>query len=168
MRIIIKKIAGFLAFLIFGFIGLCLIVFLFVSKGHSFDLSDDYRQVDGWTGIVFRDNWADQDFKRCFWGIRVSDCYSDFQEHMDFDRDSFEYKILSDRMDTRYVTQIVLSPDGKNILFVESIYRGTGVTDDEDVYYRVYEIEEDYFITIYEGFREFFRVDWKGYLPEVN
>ena len=121
-----------------------------MSKGHSFDLSDDYRQVDGWTGIVFRDNWADQDFKRCFWGIRVSDCYSDFQEHMDFDRDSFEYKILSDRMDTRYVTQFVLSPDGKNILFVESIYRGTGVTDDEDVYYRVYEIEEDSFITINE------------------
>ena len=53
------------------------------------------------------------------------------------------------------------SPDGKYILYVERIYRGTGTTDDEDVYYKVYSIEDNTNTTIYSGHRKFLLVDWE-------
>ena len=49
---------------------------------------------------------------------------------------------------------------GKYILYIENIYRGTGVTDDEDVYFKVYSIEDETSITIYSGYRQYFLVDW--------
>ena len=59
------------------------------------------------------------------------------------------------------IWQIVPSPDGKYILYVERIYRGTGTTDDEDVYYKVYSIEDNTNTTIYSGYRRFLLVDWE-------
>ena len=57
--------------------------------------------------------------------------------------------------------QVTLSPDKNYILYVESIYRGTGLTDDEDLYYKVYSIKDDSVIVIYSGYRQFLLVDWK-------
>jgi hypothetical protein len=48
----------------------------------------------------------------------------------------------------------------ENILYIENIYRGTGGTDDEDVYYKVYSIEDETSITIYSGYRQYFLIDW--------
>ena len=48
-----------------------------------------------------------------------------------------------------------------HILYVERIYRGTGTTDDEDVYYKVYSVDDDVSTTIFSGFRQFLLVDWK-------
>jgi hypothetical protein len=56
---------------------------------------------------------------------------------------------------------MVTSPDGKFILYVERIYRGTGITDDDDVYYKVYSIDDGTTTTIYSGYKQFLLVDWK-------
>ena len=65
------------------------------------------------------------------------------------------------RANAEDVWQVVPSPDRKYILYVESIYRGTGLTDDVDVYYKVYSIDDDTSTTIFSGFKQFLLVDWK-------
>ena len=59
------------------------------------------------------------------------------------------------------IWQIVPSPDGKYILYAERIYRGTGITDDENVYYKVYSIEDNTNTTIYSGYKKSLLVDWE-------
>lgn len=141
--------------------GTILLIFIFISKCKPFDFSQNYRKVDGWADIVFKDSWTNQYFCRCIWGLKISENYDNFQDHRSFDKNSYEYKILSSRINAANVSQIALSPDGKQILYVENIYRGTGVTDDEDVYFRVYNIEENSIITVYSGFKAFLLADWK-------
>lgn len=84
-----------------------------------------------------------------------------FEGHQNFDRTSNEYQLLVKRANAEYISQVVPSPDEKYILYVENIYRGTGVTDDENVYYKVYSIDEDTSTTIFSGFKQFLLVDWK-------
>ena len=93
--------------------------------------------------------------------MQITDNYDAFEEHRLIDRNSNEYKILAENVETSYIEQIVLSPDGNYILYVQSIYRGSGVTDDEDVYYRVYDIKNNTVVTIYSGYKAFLLVDWK-------
>ena len=68
---------------------------------------------------------------------------------------------VSEKRTLAKIWQMVPSPDGKHILYVERIYRGTGITDDEDVYYKVYSIEDNTNTTIYSGYRRFLLVDWE-------
>lgn len=141
--------------------GLSFVIYIIFQSEFHIDLSQSYRSIDGYENIVFRDNWSGQKFRRCLWGlIKVND-ESEFTDHKKIDKNSLEYRILSERIEMHDVDQIVLSPDGESILYVERIYRGTGVTDDEDVYFRVYNISDDTITTIYSGFRQFLRVDWK-------
>ena len=88
---------------------------------------------------------------------------TEFEDHRNPDESSYEYRLLSEKTDAEMwqVDQIVSSPDGKYILYVERVYRGTGVTDDEDVYFKVYSIEDGTSTTIYSGYRQFLLVDWK-------
>lgn len=132
-----------------------------MSKCNPYDFSQDYRHIDGYKNIVFRDNWNKYDFRRSVWGLQITDNYDAFEEHRSIDRNSKEYKILAENVETAYIEQIVPSPDGNYILYVQSIYRGSGVTDDEDVYYRVYDIKNNTVVTIYSGYKAFLLVDWK-------
>lgn len=143
--------------------GTILLIFLFISRCNPFDFSQNYRKVDGWADIVFKDSWTNQNFCRCIWGLKISENYDNFQDRRSFDKNSYEYKILSNRINVANVSQIALSPDGKQILYVENIYNddGSGVTDNEDVYFRVYNIEENSIITVYSGFKAFLLADWK-------
>lgn len=62
------------------------------------------------------------------------------------------------------IEQIVFSPDNRYILYVEKdygYYHKGNVTDDEYVYYRVYDIESKELITIYEGYRAFYKMEWQ-------
>ena len=68
---------------------------------------------------------------------------------------------VSEKRTPAKIWQMVPSPDGKYILYVERIYRGTGITDDEDVYYKVYSMEDNTNTTIYSGYRKFLLVDWE-------
>lgn len=125
------------------------------------DFSQDYRKIDGYENIVFKDSWNNQCFRLCPWGLIQSDRIAGFETHQDIDRSSYDYQLFLKRVHAEYVSQIVPSPDGKYILYVENIYRGTGLTDDEDVYYRVYSIDDDTSTTVFSGFRQFLCVDWK-------
>jgi hypothetical protein len=84
-----------------------------------------------------------------------------FEDHRDVDTSSYEYRLLVEKAGAEWIEQIVPSPNGKYILYVERIYRGTGTTDDEDVYYIVYSVDDDTNTTVYSGYRQFLLVDWK-------
>lgn len=142
--------------------GLFSAVYIIVQSQFHIDFSQSYHSIDGYENIVFKDNWSGQKFRRCIWGLIKKEDEGEFTDHRKFDKNSPEYRILSERIkDTHNVEQMVSSPDGKYILFVERIYRGTGITDDEDVYFRVYNTDDDTITTIYSGFRQFLLVDWK-------
>lgn len=142
-----------------GFAAFLLILFL--SKGHL-DFSQKFRSIDGYEGIVFRDNWNKRDFKRCIWGLIETESWADFTEHRPVHRGNPEYEILRSYIGKGYIEQAVLSPDGNYILYVQSVYRGSGTTDDEDVYYRVLSLKDGSVATIYSGYRQFLLVDWRG------
>lgn len=133
---------------------------LYLSQFHL-NFSQKYRSIDGYENIVFKDPWNKQCFHLCAWGLTKTDDYAEFEDYSDFDRTSYEYQLIVEKAGAEWVWQVVPSPDGKYILYVERIYRGTGVTDDEDVYYKVYSIEDDTSTTIYAGYKEFLHVDWK-------
>lgn len=92
-----------------------------------------------------------------------TEAYKDFQDNRDYDRSSLAYLTLYGIIDIEniHIEQVVLSPDENYILYVERIYRGTGITDDEDVYYKVYSIKDDTVTTIFSGYKQFLMVDWK-------
>ena len=144
--------------ILFVFLGsiLCL------SQFHL-DFSQDYRNVEGYENIVFKDSWSGQCFRLCTWGLIKTENDTEFEDHRNPDESSYEYRLLSEKTDAEMwqVDQIVSSPDGKYIMYVERVYRGTGVTDDEDVYFKVYSIEDGTSTTIYSGYRQFLLVDWK-------
>lgn len=149
--------------IVFGiviFIIIILGVMVYLSQFHL-DFSQDYRNIGGYEHIVFKDSWNNQCFHLCIWGLVKTKNVVEFEEHRDFDRASYEYQLLAKRAGAEYVTQVVPSPDGKYILYVENKYRGTGLTDDEDVYYKVYSIDDDLSTTIFSGFKQFLLVDWK-------
>ncbi|MBR6402048.1 MAG: hypothetical protein IKS48_01530 [Eubacterium sp.] len=133
---------------------------LYLSEFHL-DLSQDYRRVGGYENIVFKDPRSDQCFRLCVWGLMKTENKNVFKEHRNPDITSYEYQLLAENADAENVWQLVPSPDGRYILYVERIYRGTGITDDEDVYYRVYSTADKTSVTIYSGFKQFLLVDWK-------
>lgn len=135
-------------------------IIVYLSQFHL-DFSQNYRSIDGYENIVFKDSRSNQCFHLCAWGLVRTENIVGFEEHRNFDRTSYEYQLLVKRANAKYVSQVVSSPDGKYILYVENIYRGTGLTDDEDVYYKVYSIDDDTSTTIFSGFKQFLLVDWK-------
>ena len=149
--------------LIISEIVIILIVFLStilcLTQCH-FDFSQDYRSIEGYENIYFKDSRS-KCYRLCSWGLVKTEDVAGFEDHRDLDTSSFEYQLLIEKAGAEWIEQIVPSPNGKYILYVERIYRGTGTTDDEDVYYKVYSIEDDKVITIYYGYRQFLLVDWK-------
>lgn len=135
-------------------------VLVYLSQLHL-DFSQKYRSIDGYENIVFKDSYNNQCFRLCAWGLVKTKEVVGFNDHHDFDSTSYEYRLLVQKTNAEYVSQVVPSPDGKYILYVTSIYRGTGLTDDEDVYYKVYSIEDDTSTTVFSGFKQFLSVDWK-------
>lgn len=124
------------------------------------DFSQAYRGIAGYENIVFRDDWKKQNYRRCIWGLVKEDASREFSKHSP-DTDSEEYKLLAQKVDVKDVTQLVTSPDGAYILYVERVYRGSGITDDEDVYFKVYDRQKDTVTIIYSGYKEFLSVDWR-------
>ena len=154
-----KKILFCMMIIIFMILG----TIVYLSQFHI-DLSQEYRVIKDYEGIVFKDSWNDQYFHLCVWGLKKVESYSEFQDNRNYDKSSYEYLTLIEKTDVKseYLEQVVLSPDENYILYVERIYRGTGLTDDEDVYYKVYSIKDDSVIVIYSGFKQFLLVDWKA------
>lgn len=140
---------------------LCGIV-IYLSRFHLY-FSQNYRSIDGYENIVFKDLRNEQCFHLCAWGLIKTENVVGFEEHRNLDITSNEYRLIVENTNAREcdIWQVVPSPDGKYILYVERIYNGLGVTDEEDVYYKVYSIEDDKSITVFYGYKQFLRVDWK-------
>ena len=140
---------------------LCGIV-IYLSRFHLY-FSQNYRSIDGYENIVFKDLRNEQCFHLCAWGLIKTENVVGFEEHRNLDITSNEYRLNIENTNAREcdIWQVVPSPDGKYILYVERIYNGLGVTDEEDVYYKVYSIEDDTSITVFYGYKQFLRVDWK-------
>ena len=137
----------------FGMIG-------YLSRFHL-DLSQDYRNVEGYEDIVFKDLKSDQCFRLCAWGLIRTENYPEFQDHREISDIPYdEYQSLIEHADGGYIWQVVSSPDGRYILYVEKVC-SSGITDDEDVYYRVYSFDDGTITTVYSGHKEFLLVDWK-------
>ena len=133
---------------------------LYLSQFH-FDLSQDYRSVEGYENIVFKEPGSDRYFRLCVWGLLKTGRPDEFEDHRDIVSPS-EYQLVAENTDAENIWQVVSSPDGRYILYVERINVGTGVTtDEEEVYYRVYSLEDGTITTIYSGYRQFLLVDWK-------
>ena len=135
-------------------------IILYLSQFH-FDFSQDYRSVEEYENIVFMDPQSKQCFRLCVWGLVRTEKPDGFEDHRDLVRSS-EYQVLAENTDAENIWQVVSSPDGRYILYVESINVGTGVTtDEEEVFYRVYSIDDGTSTTIYSGYRQYLLVDWK-------
>jgi hypothetical protein len=133
---------------------------LYLSQFHL-DLSQDYRSIEGYENIVFKDPQSNQYFRLCAWGLLKTGSPDGFEDHRDLVSPS-DYQMLVENTDAENIWQVVSSPDGKYILYVERIIVGSGVTtDEEEVYYRVYSIEDGTSTTIYSGYRQFLLIDWK-------
>jgi len=135
-------------------------IILYLSQFHL-DFSQDYRSVEEYENIVFMDPQSKQCFRLCVWGLVRTEKPDGFEDHRDLVRSS-EYQVLAENTDAENIWQVVSSPDGRFILYVERINVGTGVTtDEEEVFYRVYSIDDGTSTTIYSGYRQFMLVDWK-------
>ena len=130
-------------------------------SGFHIDLSQKYRSIEDYENIIFKDSWDNQCYRLWAWGLVKTEDAAEFEDHRDPDTSSYEYRLLVEKAGAEWIEQIVPSPNGKYILYVERIYRGTGTTDDEDVYYIVYSIDDDTNTTIYSGYRQLLLVDWK-------
>lgn len=151
-----KTIVVVIAAFLIAFIGM--IAYL---SGFHIDLSQKYRTIDDHENIIFKDSRSNQCYRLCSWGLVKTEDVAGFEDHRDLDTSSYEYRLLVEKAGAEWIEQIVPSPNGKYILYVERIYRGTGTTDDEDVYYKVYSIDDDTNTTIYSGYRQFLLVDWE-------
>lgn len=131
------------------------------------DFSQNYRTVQGVGNIIFIDTWQNQCYKRCFWGLRKTECPqtasdSDTLEDTLYVSDESIEK-LKDLAEIEYMLyQSVYSPNHDYILYceVESDYGGGGVTDDEYCYYKVYEMETGRIIPIFQGYRKGYSLLW--------
>lgn len=127
-----------------------------------FDISQDFRKVQGIENIIFGRSWGQQCYKRVFWGLqRIEDSQTDYSE-ICWESDDSMHELL-DCIDTdNSIRQSVYSPDKKYILYCEIEYNYTksDVTDDEYCYYRIYEIETGKIITIYQAYKEWYNLAW--------
>lgn len=125
------------------------------------DFSQDYRRIQGAENIVFCSNYEKNYYKRCFWGLkRIENLKAELPDTgHESDASINELSNLIHTKNT--IRQSVYSPDRKYILFCELEYRHT-VTDDEDCYYRVYEIETGRITTIYQAHKEWYNLHWTG------
>ncbi len=93
---------------------------VYLSRFHI-DFSQEYRTIDGYEKIVFKDSWSGQCYRLCIWGLAITENISGFEDHRDPDTSSYEYQLLTAKANAEGIWQIVPSPDGKYILYVERI-----------------------------------------------
>lgn len=124
------------------------------------DFSQDYRKVQGIENIVFQQNRDGQCYKRCFWGLRKTESPQTDHSDMSYESDASIYELSNFINTDNEIYQSIYSPDKGYILYCEIEHKGTGVTDDEYCYYRVYEIETDKIITIYQAYKEWYHLFW--------
>ncbi len=85
------------------------------------DFSQDYRQIENYEGIVFKNGYQKTAYKRCFWGLRkAADATADFSWNREGGFDGDTYKKLSAIIrDTGHLGSWASSPDRTKIVYSE-------------------------------------------------
>ena len=85
------------------------------------DFSQEYRQIDNYEGIIFKDNIMQTAYKRCFWGIKqADDVTADFTHGSDGGYEGETYhKLTAVIKDTSHMGTWASSPDGTKIVYSE-------------------------------------------------
>lgn len=98
------------------------------------DFSQDYRQIDHYEGIVFKDNYTQTAYKRCFWGIeQTDDVTANFNRGNEGGFEGETYKTLTAAIhDTSHLSSWAASPDGTKIVYSE----GRIIDETEPTYIR--------------------------------
>lgn len=158
-RKLINRIFAILSAVLLMFLGL--ILFQVLNIILPLDFSQDYRKVPGIERIVFRDNWSEVYYERCFWGLKKSSV--PVEEKHEIDATTLrEMGALEDNISDHQIREAVLSPDGNYVLYCEKEYNytGSGLTDDEYCYYQVYSIDSGETVIIYGGYKEWYDLYW--------
>ena len=79
MKLRIKIILGIVIFLLL-FLG-TIVYILYLSQFHL-DLSQDYRSIEGYERIVFKDPKNKQCFRLCAWGLVRTEKPDGFEDHV--------------------------------------------------------------------------------------
>lgn len=140
------------------------LIFPSIKSFLRLDISQNYLKVQGVKNIVFECNWKRQCYKRCFWGLKKVQRPQAADKDILCESDDSLYELL-DSIDTdNEIHQSIYSPDMKYILYHEIEYNyaksDMTMTDDEYCYYKVYVIETNEIITIYQGYREWYDLLW--------
>lgn len=153
------------------------------------DFSQEYRQVEEISQLRFWDSRSGKVYIRYPFGLRPIEKLEDISEEekpallwldtgvydiadsgsqvawYDWEEDAVlmgnARGEIQRTFDVDYdVEKLAFSPDGRYLLVYEIDYRGE-ITDDEYCYYRVIDLENGAWYTVYAGYREWFRVYWE-------
>lgn len=144
-------------------IGIAILLLITLKVFLKPDFSQEYRNIPSVERIVFQANGKVNSFyKRCFWGLKSVDEPNSFAQNNIIISDS-EWDVLQKLVGRNEIREALLSLDGNYILYceIEYNYKKTGLTDDEYCYYRVYNIETEEVVTIYEAYREWYNLSWE-------
>ncbi len=126
------------------------------------DLSQDYKDIPGIENIIFQPNGKQNQFyKRTFRGLKQTEAPT-IPISAEDDEAVWEIDAFVDLTENTYICQAIISPDGNYILYCEIKYnyKGTGITDDEYCYYKVFNITTGEVLQIYGGYREWYNLGW--------
>ncbi len=148
------------AIALIAYVGYSMAAFFF-----HLDLSQSYRNIDGYEGITFEKSARDGRmlvYKRTFAGLRESG-EKKSSNSQGKENDEVVYLTLKERLgEGAKVIDYAASPDNKYILYVvtEDVSKGAS-TDTERYYYKVLDLQDNSSTTIYKGYLHDFAVEWQ-------
>lgn len=81
---------------------------VYLSRFHI-DFSQEYRTIDGYEKIVFKDSWSGQCYRLCIWGLAITENISGFEDHRDPDTSSYEYQLLTEKANAEGIWQMSIT-----------------------------------------------------------
>ena len=133
-----------------------------VKSHFHFDINLNYQEITGVKDIRFRSNPEKQLYKRTIWGLKQSG-----QKSSVVKPDVNEQKSLIDEIQNSIgetsIDRAVVSPDQNYIVYreIESNYFHLNQSYDQYCYYRGFDRQTGDIQTIYEGYQEWFDLEWK-------
>ncbi len=162
MKKVLKRI-GLVVIMAFNLLLIFIILrflWYFPSYYLHLDFSQNFRKVEGYEDIVFTCN--DSAYSRTFWGLSKNAIDVTGLEKEQHESDEIYEKLRSLVGNDYYIDQYVLSPDEDRILYEEMHPWGAGApTDDEDIYFKVVDLNDGSIVTLFKGPQQFFDIYWK-------
>lgn len=156
----VKRQKTLLIFLIIPFTLCTIFLYSSAKKFFHLDFSQNYQEIEGIENIIFCDQGLL--YKRTFWGLKSIGEPAAFHK-----TNTEEQKRLREALQRAIncentIDSAISSTDKRYILYCEIKYnyKGSGITDDEYCYYRIYDTDTGKITTIYKGYQEWFDLNW--------